>query len=246
MTEAAAPKGPMPPYIAFKTLLDLVERMEREEPPTRVDPTYLDTYAGGYRPTVIGNLQTMGLLTKTGEPTPVLLGLVSSDDAGRKKMVGELVKGLYPEVFALGMNSTQGQFLEAFTARGATGDTRRKAISFFLKACAYAGVQTGTHWKTPAASATGSTRRRTPKTTDTADDTPPPFVPPPPPTDEHTRVVTLRTGGEISLSVNMNPLVLRGAERKFFNALVDLLDDYEAQTPQEAAPEVIAPTEPEV
>lgn len=162
-TASATAKGPLPPYIAFKTLIDLIERMEREEPPTRVDPTYLDTYAGGYRPTVISNLQTLGLLTKTGEPTELLLGLVSADEVTRKELMAKMLGDVYADVLALPKNSTQGQFLDAFTGRGAQGDTRRKAVSFFLKACKNAGVQTGTHWKTPPASASGTTRRRTPK-----------------------------------------------------------------------------------
>lgn len=145
-------KVPMPPYIAFKTLVDVIDRMEREGPPTRVDPTYLESYAGGYRPTVIGNLQSMGLLEKTGEPTPVLLGLVAAtDDSTRKARMAELVHRVYPDVLALPPNSTQGEFLDVFTARGAKGDTRRKAISFFLKACAYSAVEVGQHWKTPSA-----------------------------------------------------------------------------------------------
>jgi hypothetical protein len=162
-TGAATQKAPMPPYIAFKTLIDVIERMERESPPTRVDPTYLDTYAGGYRPTVIGNLQTLGLLTKAGEPTSVLLDLVEADEATRKTLIAQLIRTSYPDVLALPSNSTQGQFLEIFTARGAQGDTRRKAVSFFLKASAYAGIQTGTHWKTPPASTSSSTRRRATK-----------------------------------------------------------------------------------
>ena len=161
-TESQTSKAPMPPYIAFKTLTDVIERMEKEGPPTQVDPSYLDTYAGGYRPTVIGNLQSMGLLTKAGEPTPTLLGLVSADEAGRKKQIGELLYKVYPDILALPTNSTQSQFLEAFTVRGAQGDTRRKAASFFLKAAKYAGVTTGTHWKVPPASTTGA-RRRTAK-----------------------------------------------------------------------------------
>lgn len=174
-----------------------------------------------------------------------LLGPVSADEASRKKLVGDMVKGLYRDVFDLGMNSTQGQFLEAFAARGATGDTRRKAISFFLKACNYAGVQTGTHWKTPAASASGAPRRRAVNKGTSGNNGADPSSqqkPPPPPaaSDDHSRVVSLRSGGEITLNVSMNPLVLRGAERKFFNALVDLLDDYEDQAAQQG-PAVTSP-----
>lgn len=157
------PKKPLPPYIAFKTLTDLIERMEREEPPTRVDPSYLDSYAGGYRPTVISNLQTMGLLNKDFVPTDELKALVAGTEADRKRLIAELVGRLYTEVLALGMNSTQGQFLEAFSSLGAHGDTRRKAVAFFLKAAKYGGVETGTHWKTPPASTNGAIRRRTTK-----------------------------------------------------------------------------------
>ena len=162
MAEAAEAKkrGTLPPYIAFKTLLDIVERMSREEPPTRVDGSYLESYAGGYRPTVINNLFTLGLLNAEGEPTERLLALIKADEAGRKELVAEMIRQTYPTVVGLQLNSTQGQFLEQFSALGAAGDTRRKAVSFFLKAAAYAGVSTGTHWKTPAAATSGTSKRR--------------------------------------------------------------------------------------
>jgi hypothetical protein len=158
-----APTGPMPPYIAFKTLTDVIERMERDGAPTRVDPSWLDSYAGGYRPTVIGNLHTLGLLSKAGEPTEDLLNLVAADEGTRKQLIGNMVQKVYADVLALPLNSTQSQFLEVFSARGAAGDTRRKAVSFFLKACKHADLPVGGLWKTPPASANGTTRRRTPK-----------------------------------------------------------------------------------
>lgn len=170
MTEdVGAVKAPLPPYIAFKTLTDLVERMEREEPPTRVDPSYLDSYAGGYRPTVISNLQTLGLLHKSGEPTERLLALVAGSEADRQKLVGDIVTDYYSDILALGRNATQGQFLEAFADRGARGDTRRKAIAFFMKACKFADIPLSTHWKTPPAS-TGATTRKKPPASPKLDD----------------------------------------------------------------------------
>ncbi|MDM3973276.1 DUF5343 domain-containing protein [Mycobacterium marseillense] len=162
---ASDSKKPLPPYIAFKTLTDVVERMERDDIPTRVDPSYLDSYAGGYRPTVISNLQTLGLLGKGGEPTERLEALVYANEAERQRLVGELISEFYSDIFALGLNSTQSQFLEAFVAKGVRGDTRRKAISFFLKACAYSGVKVGSLWKTPPAAPTGSSAKRKPQQT---------------------------------------------------------------------------------
>lgn len=157
---ASDSKQPLPPYIAFKTLIDLVERMERDHIPTRVDPSYLDSYAGGYRPTVISNLQTLGLLGKGGEPTERLQALVYANEADRQRLIGEIIRDFYSDVFALGLNSTQSQFLEAFVAKGVRGDTRRKATSFFLKACAYSGVKVGSLWKAPPATPTASSTKR--------------------------------------------------------------------------------------
>lgn len=229
MAEPAAPaKGPLPPYIAFKTLIDLIERMEREEPPKRVDPSYLDSYAGGYRPTVISNLQTLGLLTKTGEPTPTLLALVAADEPRRKQLVADLIGAHYSDVLALGKNSTQGQFLEAFAARGASGDTRRKAVSFFLKACAYAGITTGTHWKTPPASATGTRRPKAAKSAQNGG-TPPKDEPRGDSGDPSQDVATvrLRSGGTLTLALSGSSLTMPKDDRNFVFGIVDLMQEYD-------------------
>lgn len=160
------PRAPLPPYIAFKTLTDLIERMEREDPPTRVDPTYLDSYAGGYRPTVIGNLQTLGLLNDSREPTERMLALVRAPEGDRQHLVGELIKGYYGDVLALGRNATQGQLLEAFNDKNVSGETRRKAIGFFINACKYADIGLSPHWKTPAAAKPLGARKKGANTTD--------------------------------------------------------------------------------
>lgn len=230
MTESTTQttKGPLPPYIAFKTLVDIVERMEREEPPTRVDPTYLDSYAGGYRPTVISNLQTLGLLKKTGEPTETLLALVIADEAERKNLIAQLLKTQYSDVFVLGTNSTQGQFLEVFSHRGAQGDTRRKAVSFFLKGCTYADLATGTHWKTPPASTSGTKRKATPRRDalegekDRADEQKDVQ-----PRGEDVATVRLRSGGTLTLALDGNSLVMPKDDRNFVFSIVDLMQEYE-------------------
>ena len=47
-----------------------------------------------------------------------------------------------------------------------------------------------------------------------------------PPDDVNTYTVRLRTGGTMSLTVNVNPLSLRGDDRAFFYEIVDKLSDY--------------------
>jgi hypothetical protein len=60
---------------------------------------------------------------------------------------------------------------------------------------------------------------------------PPPSPPPSeerPPAGAHSRTVKLKSGGSVTLVVDVNPLSLKGTERTFFFDLVDRLDEYES------------------
>jgi len=237
MVEAADTKkrGTLPPYIAFKTLIDIVERMEREEPPTRVDGSYLDSYAGGYRPTVINNLQTLGLLNTAGEPTEKLKALIKASEAERKVQIADILRATYPDVVALNKYSTQQQFLDAFTAMGVSGDTRRKAISFFLKAATFAGLPTGMHWKTPAAQV-GGTRRRAKAATDNGQkvDTPAQEEVAATPSVAGGETVTINFGDAGSVVVNVAVKWLQ-LDDATFAKLRKVINDLKALVPAESA-----------
>lgn len=234
-TDAENKKRSLPPYIAFKTLLDLVGRMADDGLPTRVDGSYLESYAGGYRPTVIGNLQTLRLLNTANEPTELLKQLVEADEDRRKQLVGTILRDTYPDVLALPQNSTQQQFLDAFGRMGAQGDTKRKAVGFFLKAAVYAGVPTGRLWKTPASSASGASRRKT--------KTPPPADPPAqlPPAGEpgESVIVDLGAAGSVTVQVDVRWLQL---DDDTFVALRKVVNDLKALRAEAAPESVTAPS----
>lgn len=148
-----------PPYISFKTLLNLWDRLATDGFPARIDKSFLESTAGGYATVVIASLRWLGYLHEDGRPTDSLKEIVTAPEGRRRTLLADALRDRYPGLeTAAEANQTQSQFLEYFTDTwGLAGDTRRKAVAFYLGAAKWAGVSTGPLWKTPA-SGSGSRR----------------------------------------------------------------------------------------
>ena len=137
----AKKKNPGAPYISFKTLLNLAERLE-PEPPPKIDKSVVAYLSGGYSAQLLAALKMMGLIDEQGTPTPEMLRFVSERDS-RIDTVKQLWHTTYEKLLERVdiSKATQGQLEEAFTAEyDVTGDTRRKAIVFFIHGCQYASI----------------------------------------------------------------------------------------------------------
>lgn len=151
-----------PPYFAFKTLTNMIVKMEEHGPPNRVDRTFLTEMSGAGQTQFIAGLKSLGLIDDEGTVQPQLAELVSNPD-DRSALVGKLLRERYPEAVALGQTrATTGELVEVFNGYGVQGDTARKAIAFYLQAAKYAGdIPMSPNFKTPTVrTGTGSTRRR--------------------------------------------------------------------------------------
>lgn len=237
-TDANASDGFVPPYISYKTVMGLVERMEREEPPARIDKSYLDNLSGGYRTQVLAGLNALGLVAEDGTLSERLKVMVAGGEADRKRIVGDIVREHYGPVVDLPRNATQQQMVAAFEEMSptVTGDTRRKAIAFFLNACQYAGITVSPHWKTPRVPPSGKgSRARRRADSDAAAQVEGADVPPPPPPSQppapaqNIRSVELRSGGAVTLSVSVDLFSLSDDDRKFVLDLVDAMRSYDNQ-----------------
>ena len=148
-TESKSPGAP--PYISFKTLTNLLERLQQTHLPPRIDRSYLDGMSGGYQTQVIAALRWLDLIGEKGEVTPVLAQLATNPES-RPQIVAELLRARYLSVFALSdANATQGQLEEAFRDFGVSGSTLRRAVAFFLHAVRYAEIPVSPHFKIPSA-----------------------------------------------------------------------------------------------
>jgi len=181
MNPDTEPKAPAaPPYISFKTLTNLLERLHETHLPPRIDRSYLDGLSGGYQTQVIASLRWLDLIGENGQVEGTLTPLATAPEQ-RPGIIGELLRTHYSSVFALsGKNATQGQLEEEFRKFGITGATLRKAIAFFLHAARYAEIQVSPHFKIPPVSS-GNGKPAVRKTKNAGKGTAAKEPPPPPP-----------------------------------------------------------------
>jgi hypothetical protein len=161
VTETAPQAQASPPYIAFRTLQNLIERMANEGIPGRIDSTYLDNLAGGYQAQVFSALRSLGLMGEDRKPLGPLTALVTQKDR-REELMGELVNRVYPYAVVLGEDATHGQLEEAFRDNAPNLGThaREKAITFYMHAAKYAKLPLSKHFKGISTSSSPKAPRR--------------------------------------------------------------------------------------
>ena len=172
------------PYTSFKTLLNTADRMkEQGGAPSRVDRSYLSNMPGGERGIFVTGLKSLGLVNEDLTPTDDLHALVEANEAGRKETIGRIVQRVYAAPLALPSRATQQQLESCFREYGITGSTLRRAVSFFLAATEFAGIERSPHFKVPPR----ERPKPKPKTPDQppAADTPQPKPDRPTPTARH-------------------------------------------------------------
>lgn len=153
----------VPPYVSFATVLNQIERMERDGVPGRVDASYLVGMAGGTRSQFLVALRSLGLITDDNQATPTLYELANSSER-RPELLADILRSRFPDLVALNGNATRGQLDEVIAAHGISSpDTRRKAMSFYIAAATYAGLTVSPHLRpTKGVNASSPQRRARP------------------------------------------------------------------------------------
>lgn len=191
----------VPPYISFTQLTNVLDRMKAEGAPSRVDRSYLGSWSGSAQAQFLKASRSLGLIDELGRPTQVLKDLVSEEEK-RPAVMRAILEDKYPGPLALGKNATQQQLDESFRQyEGISGSTTRKAITFFLHAAKFAGIELSPFFKAGRLSTGGgttprsSTRRRSRDQTGTNSEGEAMRPSPPAPTDPlaslHPAIVTL-------------------------------------------------------
>ena len=222
-----------PPYMAFQTFWRFVSDLSMNPLPPRIDRSLMDSKSGTDQANLINTLKAFGLIDEDQRVLPALIALTDTDEEGRKPLLGEIVKQRYAAALAVSdSNGTANQLDDCFRDNYAvTGaDTLRKSITFFLHAARAAGLPLSPHFKQTRAGqgARGQPRKRPsqrkPKNTASA----PGVYPSDGAKQSHAYQlnVRLRTGGTMTLTVNVNPISLRGDDRSFFYEIVDKMTDY--------------------
>jgi hypothetical protein len=156
MSEKAAAVGV--PYMSFVSFRSYLDRFREQGLPAVLDRSFFGNQSGSLTAQVRGTMKALGLINEEYRPTPLLERLASSDDETRIRLLRDLTLSKYEDAQALGATATQGQLADVFRARGISGATVTKAITFYLALAEYVGIEISPFFKTTNFSGNGGRR----------------------------------------------------------------------------------------
>lgn len=216
-------------YLPFKTFLSAFDVFDHGVP-HRIDRSIWRNQSGVVQSQIIMAFRFFRLIDESDSPRPALEKFVLNKDK-RKEYVGALLQHSYRSILDHDLTKTTPKMLnDDFDQYRVSGDTKRKAIAFFLQAAQYAELPMHPllNTKTRTSNAVSRKRRKvgTPgggkSAAETAD------VIPPDPGRGETKSIRLRSGAVITLQISANWLELPADERKFVFELIDLFQSSSA------------------
>ena len=224
--EEATPKAPPAAYLPFKTFLSAIETLDQGLP-RKLDRTIWRSQSGIVQGQIMMALRFLKLINENDEPTIELVGLVSPENKeDRPKILGVLAQKVYRSVFAHDLTKMTPKMLEdAMGEYGVQGDTRRKAVAFFLRIAKYAELPMHPLLAAQTRNSMAGPRRRKRKNAEEEANGIPDGTATSPSVfgDPKTKAVRLPSGTVITLTIDANWLEMSTAERAFVFGLVDAL-----------------------
>ena len=146
MADNEESKKNIPPYISYKTLIGFIDKM-KVAMPSRIDRSLMGTMSGTMQAQLTNSLRFLNLITPNDLPTEKLTRLVNSEDNERQKVLREILKASYLFLFDNFdlQHATTHQLQERFIDAGASGDTVRKCMAFFMTAAKDSGIILSPH-----------------------------------------------------------------------------------------------------
>lgn len=208
--------------------------------PNVIDKSVFPGQSGGVQSQIMAGLKFLGLIDDDGKPSAQLHALATTDESARKAALKKILQERYADLFALDLTkATSAQLYEKMAeAYNVTGDTREKAVRFFLAAVKYAELPLGRFLHEAKAATGGATRKRRPtgKARDNGDDVgdgdedePPP---PAKPATGTSKTITLKSGHTLTVSTTAGLFDTGEDDRKFLFDLIDKLIAYERANEQ--------------
>jgi hypothetical protein len=224
-------KQVLPPYVSFRTILSLLDKLKADGIPQRLDRSYWGSFlSGGTGTQVISALRFLGLVDDDDRPTGHLEELVYLDD--RSQLVAAILRERFEPVFR-GIDLTRatmglidGAFKDAYKMEG---ETLRKSVTFFIHAAQFGKMPLSSH-------VLRSTRKGRPpkigKATTRSKKTAAPRTEKTPlgttsGTGTNTKTITLRSGGSVAVTFTFDLFTVDDEDRQFCFALIDTLRKYE-------------------
>jgi hypothetical protein len=134
-TKNGQDRGPLPPYIPFKTLQGFVQKLKETTVPPRIDGSLLRSYSGSVARQLVASLRYLKLIDDASQTADKLRDLVKAQGTPEfPEMMSRVITEGYIDVIGdLDTdNATYGSLAEKFKAKGAEGQVLQKCIAFYI------------------------------------------------------------------------------------------------------------------
>ena len=218
----------LPPYISYRTFSNFLNELRARGLPSRIDRSVMAHKSGTIQSQLLLTLNYLGLLRRSGQPTDKLKQLIESQDWQRQEVLRGILKTSYGFVFDsdIGLQTaTSDQAEELFQKTGASGETVRRCIAFFLASAKDSGIPISDYIKPHKRRRSAVRKTKTGRSQDT----------------ELTSLVknlgltgqlkkvNLNSGGSVKLELSVDMFELDDRDREFVFGLVDRVKEYEQQ-----------------
>ena len=219
-------RNPIPPYVAYRTFRNFLVQIEKQGVPGRIDRSVLAHKSGSVQSQLLLALRFLGLIHESGKPTDDLKELLMGIQRQRMAHFKSLLERSYPFVFGSGFDvetATSDQTEELFGRTGASGETLRRCISFFVAAAKESGIRVSAYIKPHRGKKARPTASRPVerKSETTAS------LPPTAPATATWKTIRLRNGGTLTLQLDVDLFQLPGEDREFVFSLIDQIQAFE-------------------
>ena len=146
--ETVEKKKAAPPYVAYKTLKNFLERF-KQALPSRIDRGLMGSMSGAAQSQVVTAMRYLGMISESGLPTQLMRRYVTGEEAESKAALMEMLMAAYPFIFETVdsdefhiSSATSQQLREVLEANTtATGETLDRCIAFVKDAALDAGFK---------------------------------------------------------------------------------------------------------
>lgn len=223
-----------PPYGSFGTFWNYVTGLKAETLPPQLDRSMMRGKSGSDQAVINMGLKFFGLVDPHNNNAVLdrLKELVAADEAGRKAILAEMVRTHYPAQIEVSDSLGTEKLLHESVEKSfdLTGETRRKAATFFLHAAAMADITVSPNFPKARAGqgrstngvskkATGTRKRSSVEATKTKNEA-----------GGDTYTISLASGGTVKLIVNADLMALlrHDVDRTLVTDLIEKMEGYEA------------------
>lgn len=213
-------------YTAFRTFLGAIDALEHGIP-KQIDRTIWRSQSGVVQSQIMMAFRFFGLVDQNDCPTVALQRLVDNPEK-RHEHIRALLHHAYRDLIDHDLTKMSPRMLdEAMEQYHVSGDTKRKAVSFFLQAARFAELPMHPMLLAQIRTTSGTRRKRKQKEPSNRLSEGTASVNANTPQQGSVRTIVLRSGGTLTLSISADVFAMSAEDRGFIFGLIDNLQKYE-------------------